>query len=357
MKLFQLKLLLALIVLPALLAAQSQQETDLEEFIADFEGSLGFSGAVLVAGPEGVIYEDGLGLANRTWGIPNSGSTRFLIASLTKPMTAALVLKLMDSGQISLDDTLDDLLPEYPADYSARVTVSQLLKHTSGIPNFSRIPGWFDGQYLNSIPPADFAAVVAELPLEFEPGTDRIYSNSNYLLLGLIIQSITGQPYADFLEDSIFKPADMNDSGLVGRNTEVIPSLAANYIGEGSGYRKGGYVNYEHFIASGSVYSTVGDLYKWTQALLGGEILSEAALSTMLDPDDSIAWDVSRIQLSENLNSIVIVGDGELEGYEGMIMMIPDTELTVVLLNNTGFGYDGLLNLSRRIFGYLRNSR
>ncbi len=347
-------MLIVILSLSSSLKVQAQQRDGLGDFFADLADSSGFDGSVLVGTPQGVIYQDGIGLADRTWNISNTESTRYLVGSLTKPMTAVLVLRMVDRSEINLDDTLSELLPDYPADYSSAVTIEHLLKHRSGIPNFSALPGWFDGQFLNSVPASDFAAEIAQLPLEFAPGSDKVYSNSNYLLLGLIIQSVTGSGFTDYLAEEILEPIEMGNTGVIESNAAVIPELAANYVRDGNGnYRKGGLVNYGHFIASASVYSTVGDLYKWGNSLQNGALLSEESFGIMFNPDDPIAWDVSLVQMSGDSPSMVIIGDGELEGYVGMMMLIPDFQVSVILLNNNGVGYNGLLNMSRQITGYL----
>lgn len=351
---FVQNIFIVMLCFPASLTGQVQHRDEFSDFFTNLAESSGFDGSALVGTSQGIIYQNGTGIADRSWSIPNSENSRYLIGSLTKPMTAVLVLEMIDKGEINLNDTLDELLPDYTADYTSSVTVEHLLKHRSGIPNFSALPGWFYGQFLNSIPATDFAADIAQLPLEFAPGAGRVYSNSNYLLLGLIIEAITHSSFTEYLSQRIFEPLQMGDSGVIEDNTAVIPNLAANYINSGDGvYRKGGYVNYGHFIASASVFSTVGDLYKWGSALQGGALLSEEAFGIMFDPDDPIAWDVSLVQMSANSPSMVIIGDGELEGYVGMMMLIPDFQISVILLNNNGVGYDGLLNMSRQVVGYL----
>ncbi len=346
--------LVVFVLLSITLVAKAQSAPTLKNLLSDFEKATGYSGAVLVADHGGIVYQSGVGFADRSWNTPNGQDTRFLIASLTKPMTAVLVLQLSEEGRLNLDDTIRDHLPDYPAEYSTEVTISQMLKHESGIPNFTELPGWFDGQFLPSMSAQEFSASIARLQLNFTPGTNQKYSNSNYFLLGRIIETVTQQSYVERLSEMVINPLKMSDSGVVTANVQLVPALARNYRRTGKGdYEKGGRVNIEHFLASASNYSTVGDLYRWTAGLLGGTLLNESSLSQMFNAQDPIAWNIAQIPLApEAEKSTVITYNGELEGYTSMITMIPKYQLVVVLLNNNGVGYEALVELTQKI---LRN--
>jgi len=172
-----------------------------------------FNGAVLVADNGQVIYKKGFGLANMEWNIPNTPGTKFRLGSITKQFTATLVLQLVEQGKIKLDGKLSDYLPDYRKDTGAKVTIHNLLSHTSGVPSYTSLPGFFSNVSRNPFAVDDFIKKYASGDLEFEPGTKFVYSNSGYFLLGAIIEKVTGKPYEQVLKQNIFDPLGMKDSG------------------------------------------------------------------------------------------------------------------------------------------------
>src|SRR6266446_522482 len=152
-----------------------------------------FNGAVLVADNSRVIYKKGFGLANMEWNIPNTPGTKFRLGSITKQFTATLILQLVEQGKIKLDGKLSDYLPDYRKDTGAKVTIHNLLSHTSGVPSYTSLPGFFTNVSRNPFAVDDFIKKYASGDLEFEPGTKFVYSNSGYFLLGAIIEKVTGK--------------------------------------------------------------------------------------------------------------------------------------------------------------------
>src|SRR5947207_15030960 len=171
------------------------------------------TGGVLVAANSRVISKKGLGLANMEWNIPNTPGTKFRLGSITKQFTATLVLQLVDQGKIKLDGKLSDYLPDYRKDTGAKVTIHNLLSHTSGVPSYTSLPGFFQNVSRNPFAVNDFIKTYASGDLEFEPGTKFVYSNSGYFLLGAIIEKVTGKPYEQVLRENIFDPVGMKNSG------------------------------------------------------------------------------------------------------------------------------------------------
>ena len=139
-----------------------------------------FNGSVLVAENGKVIYQKGLGLANMEWNIPNEPDTKFRLGSITKQFTATLILQLVEQGKIKLDGKVIDYLPNYRQDTGAKVTIHNLLSHTSGIPSYTSLPGFFANVSRNPFAVDDFIKKYASGDLEFEPGTKFVYSNSGY---------------------------------------------------------------------------------------------------------------------------------------------------------------------------------
>jgi len=187
-----------------------------------------FNGAALVAENGKVIYKGAFGMANMEWDIPNAPDTKFRLGSITKQFTATVVLQLVEQGKIKLDGKLSDYLPEYRKDTGEKVTIHHLLTHTSGIPSYTSLPGFFENVSRNPYKVADFVKKYASGDLEFEPGSKFSYNNSGYFLLGAIIERVTGKTYEQVLKENIFDPLGMKNSGYDHYDT-IIPKRAAGY--------------------------------------------------------------------------------------------------------------------------------
>jgi len=219
-----------------------------------------FSGSVLVAREGRALYQHAFGYANLEWKIPNDLQTKFEIGSMTKQFTALLVLELVNQGRIKLDGRLADYLPYYRKDTGTRITIEQLLDHTSGIPNFLSAPGFLEGP-ASRMPYGvrDFAEKYCSGNLEFEPGTKFNYSNSGYFLLGAVLEQVSGQSYEQLLRERVFTPLGMHHSGYTHTAT-ILPHRAAGYERSVSGLENARFYDMSIPFAAGALYSTVGDL-------------------------------------------------------------------------------------------------
>ena len=161
-----------------------------------------FNGTVLVARGGQVVYQRAVGFANLEWRGPNDLSTKFEIGSMTKQFTAMLILQQVNDGKIRLEGHISDYLSYYRKDTGSRVTISQLLSHTSGVPNFADVPGFFEsGASRVSYSVKDFVEKYCSGDLQFDPGTKFEYSNSGYFLLGAILEEVTGRTYEQLLTE------------------------------------------------------------------------------------------------------------------------------------------------------------
>ncbi len=218
-----------------------------------------FNGSVLVSENGKVIYKKGLGMANMEWNIPNAPDTRFRLGSITKQFTAALVLQLVEQGKIKLDGKITDYLPDYRKDVGEKVTIHQLLNHTSGIPSYTGLAKFIEEASRNSYSVDDFVKKYASNDLEFEPGSKFAYNNSGYFLLGAIIEKVTGKTYEQVLKERILDPLGMKNTGY-DLSGPVIAKRAAGYVKTPVGYRNAPYLDMSIPYAAGSLYSTVEDL-------------------------------------------------------------------------------------------------
>ncbi|MBR0551799.1 serine hydrolase domain-containing protein [Stakelama marina] len=306
----------------------------------------GFSGVVLVAAGDDVLVDRGFGEANREWGIANGVDTRFRLGSLTKQFTAALVLKLVDDGKVDLDAPIARYLDDAPAGW-AKVSVRDLLAHTSGIPNFTTMDG-FDAWAMTAREPNEIVGFFRGQPLDFAPGSRFEYSNSNYEVLGLLLQRVTGRAYGALLHDRLFAPLGLGDSGL-DSDALVLPHRAAGYRWRDGALVRARGISISVPWAAGGVYSTSHDLLDWARALYGGRVLSAESLAAMTrkGPGDyGLGQEVGAFR-----GHRLIEHEGRIEGYSSYLGYLPDWKLTVVVLSNVSDTPAGVL-AHRLIEGY-----
>ncbi|HWO00616.1 MAG TPA: serine hydrolase domain-containing protein, partial [Blastocatellia bacterium] len=254
-----------------LLAAQTSvraqdKAAKIDELMKVYNSYRQFNGAVLVAENGKVIFKKGYGMANMEWNIPVETDTKFRLGSITKQFTSMLILQLVQEGKIKLEGKLTDYLPDYRKDTGDRITIHQLLNHTSGIPSYTGLPNFFQEISRNPYSVSDFVKKYTSGDLEFEPGTKWNYNNSGYFLLGAIVESVTGKPYEQALKERIFDPVGMKNTGYDHYAT-ILAKRAAGYEKRPGGFINAPYLDMSLPYAAGSLYSTVEDLYLWDQAL------------------------------------------------------------------------------------------
>ncbi len=298
-----------------------------------------FSGAVLVARDGHILYQHAFGYANLEWRIPNDLQTKFEIGSMTKQFTALLVLQFVNEGKIKLDGHLSDYLPYYRRNTGNRVTVSQLLSHTSGIPNFISAPGFLEGPASRTeYSVKNFAQKYCGGDLEFAPGTRFNYSNSGYFLLGAILEQVSGNPYEQLLKERIFNPLGMNDSGYA-HNDTLIPHRAAGYERSGNSLKNARFYDMSIPFAAGALYSTVADLLSWDQALYGDRLLPANLRDLLFKPNldnYGFGWGILIPKPgSPYAGETVLMHGGAIFGFQSVIERIPKYRELIVLLDNT----------------------
>jgi len=294
----------------------------------DAQARAGFSGAILVA-RGGRSMKRAYGQADREFRIANTPGTRFRIGSLTKQFTAAAILLLVQDGKLSLDDPLCRLVDPCPEAWRA-IRVEQLLDHSSGIPDFVRLPGMSDRFTL----PArldDTIALLARQKLDFQPGTDARYGNSGYLLAARIIERLSGTSYAGFLDERIYRPLGMAGSGYAS-DAPIIARRARGYVRRGGRIENAAYIDMSVPIGAGSQYSTVEDLYRWDRALRDTRLLSAPLLDRMFRAGPGgfgLGWEVSRDRGRRGVEH-----NGDINGFGSFIARYPDDDAVIVILSN-----------------------
>jgi CubicO group peptidase (beta-lactamase class C family) len=319
-----------------------------------------FNGAALVAEGGRVIYEKGFGLANMEWNIPNRPDTKFRLGSITKQFTSMLILQLVEEGQISLEGTLSEYLPYYREDTGKKVTIHHLLTHTSGIPSYTNLPNFMDEVSRDPYGVEEFVRKYCSGDLEFEPGARFNYNNSGYFILGAVIEKIAGRPYEKVLEEKIFKPLGMKNSGY-DRHGPIIPDRAAGYEQSLEGYTNAPYLDMSLPYAAGSLYSTAEDLFIWDQALYTDKLLSAKLKELLFKPYVPMGeaaygygWGVGKKKLPQSKREVSVISHaGGINGFNTLIERYVDDRHLIVLLNNTGG--TSLREMSTAVFRILYN--
>jgi CubicO group peptidase (beta-lactamase class C family) len=350
--------LVAMLSLAALQTSVSAQDktAKIDSLVSLYAKYGQFNGAVLVADNGKVIYEKATGLANMEWNIPNTPDTKFRLGSITKQFTAALILQLVEQGKIKLDGKVTDYLPEYRKDTGGKVTIHNLLSHTSGIPSYTSLPGFFQNVSRNPYSVDEFIKKYASGDLEFEPGTKFVYDNSGYFLLGAIIEKVTGKPYEQAVNENIFVPLGMKNSGYDRWGT-IINKRATGYSRTRNGFQTAPYLDMSIPYAAGSLYSTVDDLYLWDQALYGEKILSAKSKELMFTPNlNSYGYGfvITKATLAPptKLEVPVIQHNGGINGFNTLIVRMVNDRRLIVLLDNAEDG-QYLDKMSRGIMSVL----
>jgi CubicO group peptidase (beta-lactamase class C family) len=324
-----LRLLHIVVLLFVAFPCVAQDAARLEAVVQPYVQNKTFMGTVLVARGSDVILSKGYGSANLEWAIPNTPSTKFRLGSLTKQFTAASILLLEERGKLKIGDPVKTYLPDVPPAWD-RITLFSLLTHTSGIVNFTSLAE-YPTQQLTNTPPAKTIAAVRDKPLDFAPGEKMSYSNTGYIVLGAVIEKVSGITYEQFVQDNIFAPLGMKDSGY-DSNSAIIARRASGYMPSPKGPVNAGYIHMSIPHAAGALYSTTEDLLRWEQGLFGGKVVSSASLQKMLTPfksDYAFGLVVRTID-----GRRVIEHGGGIDGFNTFLSYYPDDTLTVVVLGN-----------------------
>jgi CubicO group peptidase (beta-lactamase class C family) len=325
--------LLTLLAAAFLLAAcqPSQEETiaaRVDDIVHSQVDNKKFTGSVLVAKGDHILFNKSYGLANVEWNIPNTPTTKFRIGSVTKQFTAAAILLLAQQGKLKLEDPVKTHWPEAPRSWD-KITIFHLLTHTSGIPDGLSVE--WETQKVNETSAEKTLNRVRHKPLDFEPGNQFRYSNYGFILLGYLIERISGQTYAEFLGKQIFTPLGMKDSGA-DSNSAIIPMRAAGYSPGPDGLVNADYVNMTFPHAAGVLYSTTEDLLRWTQGLFGGKLLSATLLEQMTTPfKDNYGFGVGVVHKK---GLTMISHSGGIDGFNSNLSYFVEEKITIAVLSN-----------------------
>jgi CubicO group peptidase (beta-lactamase class C family) len=293
--------------------------------------------AVLVSKNGNIIYKKAFGYADIEKKTKATPETKFRIGSITKQFTAAAILKLQEENKLQVTDKLSKFLPDFPR--AEEVTIHHLLTHTSGIHSYTSKEDFVKraGSYISTAELIDF---FKNDPYDFNPGEQYRYNNSAYFLLGYIVEKASGKGYSQYLKDTFFDPLGMKNSG-VHASTLKLKNEAIGHTKAGENYEKAPNWDMSWAGGAGAIYSTVGDLFIWNEALYNGKVLKEESLSAALTsvklnngktpPDGEYGYG---LVLRKYRDLSIAEHGGGLYGFISNLVRYQKDKLTVVILNN-----------------------
>jgi CubicO group peptidase (beta-lactamase class C family) len=319
--------LFAPFILTATLTAQTPAQ--IESVGRFYEQHGGFNGSVTVIRNGHLIANDTYGFADfesRTRLTPHN---RMFIGSVTKQFTAAAILLLQEEGRLQTSDPISKFYKEAPAAWSG-ITIRNLLTHSSGLPDDLLTPGFPElerGVHTSQ----EVVRAIADKPLKFAPGTSSAYTNVEYVLLGLIIEAASGQSYPQFLQQHIFGPLEMKDTGYIS-DSSAVPNRAYGYSTSHGSVKRAETPDTASFLAAGAIYSTGADLARWLIALHGGKLLKPASYAEMITPDKGgYAYGLN---ISTQYGSKDIGHLGDVPGFHTSTEYFPASKTGIIVICN-----------------------
>ncbi len=284
-----------------------------------------FSGAILIAKEGKIILNKGYGIANHELDVKNTPKTKFQIGSITKQFTSMAIMQLAEKGLLNIKDPISKYIPQYPE--GEKITIHHLLTHSSGIWDYTHDLNFFT-KAAGRFSPEEIILMFKDKPLLFAPGEKSEYSNSNYVLLGFIIEKLSDMTYEEYVSKNILNKIKMHDSGY-GNNKRIIQNRASGYIINMDQLENAPFMNSSYVYASGDMYSTVEDLYLWDQALYTTKLLSKEYLDKMFTPNQNgygYGWKIH--------DKKYIYHDGIYSGFSSQISRFIEDKATIIVLSN-----------------------
>ena len=332
-----------------LVMAQSDLPARIDAIVGQVMADEASAGAAVEVVYKGqVVLAKGYGKANVELDVPMSEHNVFRIGSITKQFTAAAIMRLVERGKLKLDDDVGKLLPDAPLQ-GKHITLAQLLTHTSGIKNYTELK---EVHGPLPLPKERLYLLLKDQPFDFEPGQSWHYSNSNYYLLGLIIEKVSGRKYRDFLQGEVIARAGLKHT-LYCDNDPIIPNRVEGYSPDGPRVKNAEPVDMSAPFAAGALCSTAGDLVAWAQALAGGKVVTPASYTKMTTPvktaDGKGPPYGFGLGLGNRDGHRRVAHNGGINGFTSVLVTFPDDGLIVAVLANT----DGTIPdaLAQRIVG------
>ncbi|UOY08068.1 beta-lactamase family protein [Muricauda sp. SCSIO 64092] len=329
-----MKFFLATGVFMLLVYSSFPQSKTLEAFIDEYAGKNNYNGTILVEKNGKTVYNKSFGMANFQFNVPNNNDTKYKIASVTKLFTSVLIMQLYDQGKLKLDEKIKTYLPDYTGDVENKVTIYHLLTATSGLESFEKNG---DEVYENRFDSDEILVKYCSGPLENAPGEKFNYNNADFFILAKILERIYDLSYGEILKNKIVEPLGMTNSGLAA-HSKVIIGLAYAYDWDKDSKTATNEPFYyiENYGGAGAMYSTSGDLLKFSKALYSNQIIREETLELLLKPYLSAyacgLWVYEKEIGDKKLR--VAERQGSIEGSNTRFIRILNENSTIVLLSN-----------------------
>ena len=309
----------------------------IDKIVADALADGPGAGATVKVVRKGVVLVDkGYGKADLELDVPMTEKNLLRIGSITKQFTAAAIMRLVEKGKLKLDDDVGRLLPDAPL-HGKKITLAQLLTHTSGVKNYTELPEWSKAMAM-PLPPARLYELLKDQPLDFAPGQKWHYSNTNYYLLGLIIEKVSGRKYRDFLRDEVTARAGLAHT-VYCDDDPIIPGRARGYSGDGPHMKNAKALDMSAPFAAGGLCSTVDDLVQWAQALASGKVVSPASYARMTTPvkpaDGSDPGYGFGLGVKPMAGHRVVMHNGGINGFGSDLVSFPDDGVVIAVLANS----------------------
>jgi len=332
----------------------------LENLFSKYVEHKDFNGSVLIAEEGEVIYKKGFGLSNMELNTKNRTDTKHRLASISKQFTSMLTLQLVASGLINLHDPISKYITQYPKEKGDQITIHHLLTHTSGIPNYTSFQG-YGNLMTERKTPIEIIDFFADSTLHFKPGDQFNYSNSGYVLLGYIIEEVTGKSYEENLIAKIFSPLKMKNSGLDNSN-KIIKGRSSGYYKSGRSYENANYIDMSVAFSAGGIYSTVEDLFLWEQSLSTEKLLPKKYMDMLFEKHVpawgkfyGYGWAVGEMNIGNTKQKFQAFDhSGDINGYKSFIVRIPESKSAIILLSNISGA--PLFDIANAITGIIYNT-
>lgn len=309
-----------------------EQNLSFEQKLDDFMVKMNFSGSILLVKDNKIKIAKGYKMADSEKKQLNGPETVFQIGSMTKAFTAAAIMQLQEAGKLHIDDPVEKYIIDYPYE---KVKLYDLLTHTSGIPNLTNFPDYISTMDIR-ISVSENIAKFKDKPLEFEPGSQFNYSNSGYILLGAVIEKVSGQSYSQYIKEHILTPLGMDRSGYLNRD-RITNNIAMGYL-ETVEWLPAMEIDMTVPYAAGGIYSTVNDIYKWIQGLEEGKIINAASWKAMRTPNKqgyALGWGIV------DPEGLIYAHNGSINGFSSIVFRNITKGTAVIILSNvedTGTG-------------------
>lgn len=278
------------------------------------------------------------GLADLEQNVPATSKSVYRIGSVTKQFTAAAVMQLVEQQQVKLDDSIATYLPDLPKAWH-RVTVRQLLNHTSGIPSYTDIGARWIRRWGEEMPPDTLIALTANDTMWFAPGTSWRYDNTGYVVLGMLIEKVSGRSWGADMKERFFKPLGLTNTHNC-LATPVVPGRARGYETDSGHWINTPYLAMSQPYSAGSLCSSVEDLARWNRALHTGKVVSSASYALMTTPEGAAAKAALRYGFGLAADSVmgvpIVTHGGGIPGFITANAWVPSAELSVTVLTNSG---------------------